>query len=74
VRASKICITICGAKVQASWPGLKRRKKSPLAVPNAAVNEIQRKKVARAAPILALAALSRFFSLKNIRAAQEHPG
>jgi len=49
---------IFGAKLQTPEPSLKRPERSALAVPMAAVSEILGKKAARAAPMLALAALS----------------
>jgi hypothetical protein len=55
VRASKIGVTICGAKLQVSLPEPNSPFSSSLAVPTAMVSEMRGKKAARAAPIKAYA-------------------
>jgi hypothetical protein len=56
--ASKIGCSSCAAPVKAQLPLLNRPDSSLLAVPKLAVSEIRGKNAARAAPMLALAAIS----------------
>ncbi len=56
--ASKIGCSSCAVPVKAQLPLLNRPESSVLAVPKLAVSEMRGKKAARAAPMLALAAIS----------------
>jgi len=73
MRASKIGITICGAKSHEPWPDLKSLERSLLEVPNAPVREMRGKNAARAAPMSALAARSRLSAWRT-SGRQEHLG